>query len=135
MELVNVPDLGPPFDAALNDAAAFLDGLPEPVIGLWLAGSVSRGAGDANSDLDLYVLIDAEHRRRLSRRFRGVPTEMFLNPPERARRYFDEDRALGRRPGLDMMAEGLILFDPLGECAAIQSEARAAVALRPSTRL
>ena len=127
-----LPDLGAPFDQALKDALAYLDELPETVIGVWLAGSVARGEGDKNSDLDLYVLVDADHRRRLSRRFNGVPTEIFLNPPRRAREYFEEDRAMGRRPSLDMMAAGLILFDPNGECATIAREARAAAALGPN---
>ena len=126
-----LPDLDAPFDQALTEALAFLDTLPETVVGVWLAGSVSRGEGDVNSDLDLYVLVDAPHRRRLSRRFSGVPTEMFLNPPHRARRYFDEDRASGRRPSLDMMAYGLILFDPVGACAAIAAEAREVIAQGP----
>jgi hypothetical protein len=113
-------------------ALEYLDELPEPVIGVWLAGSLARGEGDANSDLDLSVLVDTGHRRRLSRRFNGVPTEFFLNPPHRARRYFEEDRQLGRRPSLDMMAHGLILFDSRGECASIAEEARAAIALGPN---
>lgn len=127
-----LPELGAPFDEALRQALEYLDTLPEPVIGVWLAGSLSRGEGDVNSDLDLYVLVDVGHRRRLSRRFNGVPTEMFLNPPRRARQYFEEDRALGRRPSLDMMAYGLILFDPVSECAAITAEARAAIDLGPN---
>ncbi len=127
-----LPELGAPFDEALASALEYLDGLPETVIGVWLAGSLSRGEGDANSDLDLYVLVDASHRRRLSRRFNDVPTEIFLNPPHRARQYFDEDRALGRRPSLDMMAYGLILFDPGGACATIADEARAAIDLGPN---
>ncbi len=127
-----LPELGAPFDRALREALAHLDELPEAVVGVWLAGSLARGEGDTNSDLDLYVLVEADHRRRLSRRFNGVPTEFFLNPPHRARQYFNEDRALGRRPSLDMMAFGVILFDPLGECAAIADEARAAIDLGPN---
>lgn len=126
------PSLDPPFDEALLKALDFLDDVPEPVVGLWLAGSVSRGEGDANSDLDLYVLVDAVHRRRIQRVLAGVPVEMFLNPPRRARQYFDEDRSLGRTPSLDMMARGLILLDPLGECAAIAKEAQAAIAGGPA---
>ena len=131
MDLTYRPQLDAPFDRALDVALAYLDGLPETVIGVWLAGSVARGEADANSDLDLYVLVDGAHRRRLQRFFSGVPTEIFLNPPDRARRYFDEDRAAGRRPSLDMMAEGVILFDPQGECAAIQREARLVIETGP----
>ena len=132
MATFDLPHLGEPYDAALRDAIEYLWTLPEPVIGIWLAGSVSRGEADANSDLDLYVLIDAAHRRRLSRFFHEVPTEIFLNPPHRARQYFEEERRLGRRPGLDMMAHGLMLFDPLGECATIQVEAREVIELGPA---
>ena len=135
MDPIDLPRLGAPFDAALREALHYLDGLPEPIIGVWLAGSVSRGEGDANSDLDLYVLVDAAYRRRIQRFFNGVPTEMFLNSPARARQYFEEDRALGRRPGLDMMAHGLILLDTRGECAAIQAEALHSITLGPNVDL
>jgi len=127
MELVKRPSLGEPFATALDDAIAFLDSIPEEVIGIWLAGSVARGSADANSDLDLYVLVDASHRRRINRRCNGVPVEMFLNPPEWARRYIAENRELGRKSSIGMMAAGLILFDPRGECAALAAESQAAI--------
>jgi hypothetical protein len=132
MDLTHRPELLPPHHGALDAAIAYLDALPETIIGLWLAGSVARGESDANSDLDLYVLIAQPHRRRIQRFFNGVPTEMFLNPPHRARAYFEEDRALGRTPGLEMMARGSILYDPFGTCAAIARDARAAIDAGPS---
>lgn len=132
MELASQPVLAEPFATALDDAVAYLDRLPEPVIGIWLAGSLARGSGDANSDLDLYVLIDAAHRRRINRRCNGVPVEIFLNPPEWARRYIGENRELGRRSSIEMMAAGAILFDPRGECAALAAESRAAIDLGPA---
>ena len=132
VDLIRRPELLPPFDGAFDAAIEFLDGLPETIIGLWMAGSLARNEGDANSDLDFYVLIEDPHRRRIQRLFNGVPAEMFLNPPHRARAYFEEDRALGRTPGLAMMAEGLILYDPRGECVAISDEARAAMERGPA---
>jgi hypothetical protein len=132
MELTSRPPLDEPFATALDDAVAFLDRLPEEVIGIWLAGSLARGPGDANSDLDLYVLVDGSHRRRINRRFNGVPVEIFLNPPEWARRYIGENRELGRKSSIGMMASGLILLDPRGECAALADECRAAIDLGPA---
>jgi len=132
MELVNRPTLGEPFGSALDDAIAFLEAIPEEVIGIWLAGSVARGSSDANSDLDLYILVDAPHRRRINRRCNGVPVEMFLNPPEWAHRYIAENRKQGRKSSIGMMAEGLILFDPRGECAALAAGSRAAIDQGPA---
>lgn len=132
MELTDRPDLGEPYASALDDSLAYLDNLPEEVIGIWLAGSVAHGSGDANSDLDLYVLVDASHRRRINRRSNGVPVEIFLNPPEWARRYIEENRESGRKSSVGMMASGLILFDPRGECVALAAESRAAVELGPA---
>jgi hypothetical protein len=132
MELSNRPSLGEPFDTALDEAVAYLNGLPEEIIGIWLAGSLARGEGDANSDLDLYVLVDAPHRYRVNRRCNGVPVEMFLNPPEWARRYLGENREQGSNGSISMMAEGVILYDPLDECAALAAEAKEAIELGPA---
>ncbi len=64
------------------------------------AGSILRGQGGPTSDIDLYVLHHAPFRQRLPRRYHGVPFEIFVNPPQQVRRYFED----GQPPRADHRA-------------------------------
>lgn len=121
---ISKPALSAPFDAAFDGALDFIFGLPETVLGVILAGSVGRGTPDLNSDLDLYVLVAEPHRRRLSRWFAGVPTEIFLNPASRIRRYFEEETANGTASAIEMVATGHLVYDTGAQYAELASEAR-----------
>ncbi len=81
------PVLPPPYDGALRDATAFVFDETEPA-GIIATGTIIRGAPHASSDLDVYVIHDAPCRRRVQRYFRGVPAEIFINPPHAIRGYF-----------------------------------------------
>jgi hypothetical protein len=97
-----------PYSTALAAALAFCAERTAP-LGIVAAGSVLRGEGDANSDLDLYVLHAATWRQRVQRRFNGVPCEIFINSAATVREYFVEDNRDGRPMTAHMLATGQIV--------------------------
>jgi hypothetical protein len=71
---------------------------------------VLRGHAHRSSDLDLYVVHLAAHRRRIQRFFNGVPAEIFVNPSSAIRGYFAEHDRDGRRLTAHMLATGIVVF-------------------------
>jgi predicted nucleotidyltransferase len=126
-----VPDLHPPplaepYRSALAEALRFIFDRFEP-IGVVASGTIVRGNPSPSSDLDLFVLHRQPWRQRLQRFFRSVPAELFVNPPERVERYFEEEAADGRPITAHMLATGAVVYaaDPVVE----QLRARAAALL------
>jgi hypothetical protein len=104
------PALAAPYAAALREAVEFIFGATTP-LGIIATGTIIRGNAHATSDLDIYVLHDATFRRRIQRFFRGVPTEIFINPPHTVRSYFAEEHEDGRRLTAHMLATGFVVYD------------------------
>jgi len=75
-------------------------------LGIVLSGSLVRGDGGPTSDLDVFVIHDRAWRLREQRRFRGVPAELFVNPPAQIRRYFASGHAAGKPDTAHMLATG-----------------------------
>ncbi|HXT14278.1 MAG TPA: hypothetical protein VN706_01525 [Gemmatimonadaceae bacterium] len=126
------PNLAEPFASALRDAVEFIFKEFEPA-GIIATGTIVRGAAHANSDLDLYVIRLGSHRRRVQRFFRGVPAEIFVNPPSAVRSYFrDEDRD-GRRLTAHMLATGVVVFQRDAVVDELRSEAREWLAKQTAT--
>jgi hypothetical protein len=120
-----------PYSTALVAAEAFIRGELE-VRAMVVSGTVVRGTGQANSDLDIVVVHDAPWRQRLQRFFNGVPTEMFVNPPFQIRRQMENDARSARPVMAHMLATGhLLQDDPAGIGAALQEEAHANLAAGP----
>jgi hypothetical protein len=111
------PALPAPYDAALKAAVAWVLAEYPTVLGIIASGTIVRGAPDASSDLDIYVLHAADWRQRVQRRFNGVPAEIFVNPPAQVRRYFAEERAAGRAITAHMVGTGTLIMsrDPVVE--------------------
>ncbi len=59
--------------------------------GIIVAGTHISGNPDPTSDLDIYVIHAHPQRQRIQKRFKGVPAEIFVNPPAAIRRYFAEE--------------------------------------------
>src|SRR5512138_765766 len=74
------PPLASPYDEALREAIGAVLAEVEPT-GIVATGTIVRGVAHASSDLDVFVIHEAAYRRRIQRVFRGVPTEIFINPP------------------------------------------------------
>jgi len=94
------------------------------LLGVLAGGSRLRGEGDANSDLDIVVVIAHPQRRRWNLMIEGVEIEMFINPAIQMRQYFEEERLSGRGQMPHLCATGRVVFDPQGIMATLQAEAR-----------
>jgi hypothetical protein len=116
------PALAEPFATAIRDAVDFIFQELEPV-GIIATGTIVRGNPHRNSDLDLYVVHLAAYRRRIQRRFNGVPTEIFVNPPSAVRTYFAEEDRDGRRLTAHMLATGITIFQADLIVEALRTEA------------
>ena len=110
------PALPARHDAALREAVGYVIGRWE-VMGIVAAGTIVRGRPDASSDLDLFVVHRAPVRQRVQKIFRGVPAEIFRNPPATVRRYFADEHARGRPSTAHMLATGHVVLsiDPVVE--------------------
>ncbi|MEZ4732188.1 MAG: hypothetical protein R3E79_34150 [Caldilineaceae bacterium] len=108
------PDLASPYASALQDAVAhILDRFP--VLGIIASGSIIRGNPGPTSDFDLYVIHAQPQRQRLQRLFRGVPAEIFVNPPHTIRSYFASEHNAGRPCTAHMFVTGfpILASDPV----------------------
>jgi hypothetical protein len=103
-----------PYTEALHEAVTFI--LERyAVLGVVASGTIVAGTPDLNSDLDIFVIHGEPQRQRVQKRFHGVATEIFVNPPATIRRYFAEE--LLRPSTAHMLAHGAVLIDrhPLTE--------------------
>ncbi|MEZ4659326.1 MAG: hypothetical protein R2911_17320, partial [Caldilineaceae bacterium] len=64
-----------------------------------------------HSDLDLMVLHAQNRRQRLQRFFQGIPAEIFLNPPQSIRSYFQSERKKGRPSTAHMWDTGFVVLE------------------------
>src|SRR5688572_4248381 len=117
------PSLPARFGAALRSAVAFVLSETEP-LGIIATGTVIRGDAHPASDIDLYVLHEPLYRRRIQRFFHGVPTEIFINPPQAVRSYFPSEHASGRRITAHMLATGVVVFDRDPAVEQLRAESR-----------
>jgi predicted nucleotidyltransferase len=104
----------PPYDRAVDEAEAFIRAHWK-VHGIVVAGSIVRGEAGPMSDLDIFVVHAGPWRVRDQRRFAGVPTELFVNPPARIRGYFESEHAEGLPSTANMFTTGVVLAgaDPI----------------------
>lgn len=104
------PDLTEPYATALREAVAFI--LARfAVQGIIVSGSIVSGNPNPGSDLDIMVLHAKPQRQRLQRFFHDVPAEIFVNPPQSIRGYFQEERKSGRPLTAHMWATGFVVLD------------------------
>lgn len=113
LEACHFPELDEPFATALREVVTHALANYEPVLGLIATGSILRGQGDANSDIDLFVLFEGNYRRKVHRHFNGVPCQLFCNPPQRIPRYFVQERGRvdGGNSTAHMLSSGFVVLD------------------------
>ena len=121
------PALSTTYDGALRDAVAFILARFE-VRGIIVSGSIVRGNPHSGSDFDIMVLHAKDQRQRLQRFFRGIPAEIFLNPPQSIRGYFEEECKDGRPLTAHMWATGFVVLDRDPLVALLRQEATGMVA-------
>jgi hypothetical protein len=101
----------PPYDQAIAELEPYVQTTWKP-IGVIVAGSIVRGEAGPTSDLDVVVVHEEPWRVREQRWFAGVPTELFVNPPDRIRKTFASEHAEGQPSTADMFATGEALRTP-----------------------
>jgi hypothetical protein len=104
------PQLPDSYAGALREAAAYIFERFQPLVVL-AAGTIVRGTPDPTSDLDLYVLHAPPWRQRVQKFFKGVPAEIFVNPPQQVERYLEEEQAEARPITAHMLATGFVMLD------------------------
>jgi Nucleotidyltransferase domain len=93
------------------------------LLGVAAGGSRLRGEGNANSDIDVVVVIAQPRRQRRNIVLHGVEVEMFINPLFQIHRYLREDYDDGRGLMQHLLSTAQIVFDPRGAMEALQREA------------
>lgn len=58
-----------------------------------IVGSYARNPDGEHNDLDIYVVVDGEWRRRVTEEVDGVVVEKFFNSEEWAKHYFERDES------------------------------------------
>ena len=124
-----LPTLATPYGEALHEAVDYILARYE-VWGLFACGTIVAGRPDANSDLDMFVIHGAPERQRVQKRFNGVATEIFVNPPHAVRRYFADE--VTRPSTAHMLAHGLIVVDRHPIVEELVAEARTWLATPPN---
>jgi predicted nucleotidyltransferase len=117
------PDVAEPYLTALKEAVRFIVQEFE-VIGIIAAGSIIRGVPHATSDWDIYVIHDKPQRQMIQRFFAGVPTQFFVNPPSRVRKYFVSEAAEGVCITANMLVTGFVVLDRGPFIETVRQEAR-----------
>ena len=118
------PELPKRYDTALREAVAFVFDRFDPV-GVVATGTIVRGTPHPASDLDLCVIHLAPFRQRIQRYFSAVPAEIFVNPPDTIRTYFQQEHESARSIFAHMLATGTIVWASDSVTEALCREAKA----------
>jgi len=126
------PDLAEKYDRALREAVCFVLQRFD-VSGIVVSGTIVRGNPDLTSDLDIYAVHRGKFRQRIQKFFNGVPAEIFVNPPQAIRRYFDGEQKEGRPCTAHMLVTGFVVLarDPVVD--ELQAQARELLAHPPES--
>ena len=122
-------ELPSPYAEALREAVEYILARYE-VLGLFACGTIVAGTPDANSDLDMFVIHGKPERQRVQKRFHGVATEIFVNPPSTIRRYFADEVTWPSTA--HMLATGWVLLDRHPITEELVAEAHAWLATPPN---
>ena len=109
----NWPQLGPEYLSGLKDAVAFVLSEFPSTVGIIATGTIVRGNPGPSSDLDVCVIHTEKFRQRVQRYSKGVPTEVFVNPPSEIERRFKGKES--RPMTAHMLATGVVIaaVDPV----------------------
>ncbi len=98
------------YTKCINEALAWIQANHAPQA-IFVCGSIMRGAGNANSDFDIYVIHHKDFRQRIQKYFNGVPCEIFLNSVKHTHNSFEIELENNRPCTAHMLATGLLYFD------------------------
>ena len=133
INLCRWPELAEPYNKALKEAVAYILN-NFAVLGILVTGTIVRGNPSPNSDLDICVLHSNPTRQRIQKFFNGVPTEIFVNPPDKIEQYLLEERSRGRPCTAHMWATGFMILDSDPAVEQIRKRAKRMLALPPTPK-
>lgn len=102
--------LTPAHQSALLEATEFIRQRFDPS-GILVAGTIIRGEGHPNSDLDFAVVHDKPWRQRIQRFDEGVPVEIFVNPPAQWQKTFASEVRSGKPSMLGIFSSGIAVHN------------------------
>jgi hypothetical protein len=123
--------LSPRHKLAIAAAATYIKETFDPS-GILVAGTIVRGEGHVNSDLDFAVVHDKPWRQRVQRFEEGVPIEIFVNPLEEWRRAFEREVRSGHPPMLGVFATGVTILDRDSLVSTLSTDAQALLEQGPN---
>jgi predicted nucleotidyltransferase len=104
----------------------------ERVGAILLTGSYAYGVPTEDSDLDVRVVTkNGENWAEQYRMRFGHKVELFCNPPDIIRDYFETNRKEQKPHALHFWTHGTIVYDPTGIAAELQNEAKRLLELGP----
>lgn len=115
--------LSPRHKLAMATATSFIRETFTPA-GILVAGTIIRGEGHTNSDLDFAVVHDKPWRQRVQRFDEGVPVEIFVNPPGQWRKTFMGEVRNGQPSMLGIFSSGISIHDDGGQLSGLVEQAR-----------
>lgn len=124
------PRLNEKYEEALRDAVIFILKNYDPV-GIIVSGTIIRGNPDPSSDFDIYSIHMKPYRQRVQKFFRGIPAEIFVNPPSAIEGYYKEEASSMRPCTAHMMATGFVVLDRDPVIEELRSKARESLLLKP----
>jgi predicted nucleotidyltransferase len=113
----------PPYADAADEAERYVRATYK-IHGMVISGSIVRGNAGPTSDLDIFIVHAEPWRIREQKWFHGVPTELFVNPPDRIRKYFESEHEDGKPSTAHMFATGEVLAGADDIVAEIVKEAK-----------
>jgi len=102
------------------------------VVAILITGSYVYGTPTDDSDFDVRVVTRPgdgwaeKYRMRFEHK-----VELFCNPPDAIRGYFDMNRRENKAHALHFWTHGMIVWDPTGIAAQLKDEARGLLELGP----
>lgn len=102
--------LSPMHHEALKRAISFIVERFQPT-GILVAGTIIRGEGHLNSDLDFAVTHDRPWRQRVQRFENGVPIEVFVNPLFQWEKTFASEVRSGQPSMLGICSTGIPVYE------------------------
>jgi hypothetical protein len=123
-------ELSPDHRVALARAIEFIVDRYEPR-GILVAGTIIRGEGHTNSDLDVAVIHDQPWRQRVQRFENDVPVEIFVNPRFQWEKTFAAEARSGQPSMLGIVSTGIPVYATDSTLAELISHAHRLYAAGP----
>ncbi len=128
------PELENNHTQALQEAVIFI--LKKFYVqGILVSGSIIQGKANKNSDLDIYVINNRYECQRIQKFFNSVPTEIFVNPINKIKKYLEDELISGKPSTANMFATGFVILDQNQVIYKIRSRAKDMLQRSPNNNI